>query len=108
VSTDGGDEAIWARNGEIFYRSGTRMMAVPVETSPALRIGRPQLLFESAYVPTGPSGRANYDVAADGQRLLMISNRCDGRLVASSADPGRTQLVRGAEAARARTLIPRA
>jgi eukaryotic-like serine/threonine-protein kinase len=73
VSTDGGDEPIWARNGEIFYRSGNRMMAVPVETSPALRIGRPQLLFESAYVPTGPSGRANYDVAADGQRLLMIS-----------------------------------
>ena len=39
VSTDGGTEPLWARNGrEIFYRSGDKMMVVPVSTEPELNL----------------------------------------------------------------------
>jgi len=45
------------------------MVAVTIETSPSLRIGRPQVLFKNRYV--GSVFGASYDVAPDG-RFLMI------------------------------------
>jgi serine/threonine-protein kinase len=72
VSTDGGTEPCWARNGrELFYRNGDQMMAVTVNSASALALGQPTLLFQSKH-PRLRSGRRNYDVAADGQRFLMI------------------------------------
>ncbi len=39
ISTDGGSEPVWNRNGrEIFYRSGPRMFSVPVTTDAGLRL----------------------------------------------------------------------
>jgi serine/threonine-protein kinase len=71
ISTEGGVEPVWARNGrELFYRTEDRMMAVEIRTQPAFSVGTPRLLFEGEYVylPWG----ANYDVSADGQRFLML------------------------------------
>jgi serine/threonine-protein kinase len=46
ISNDGGRQPVWARNGrEIFYRNGDKMMAVPIDTEPAFRPGRPVELF---------------------------------------------------------------
>ncbi|MEE8350438.1 MAG: hypothetical protein V3R94_12760, partial [Acidobacteriota bacterium] len=71
ISTDGGEEAIWARSGqEIFYRNGDKMMAVDITTEPVFTQGKPKLLFEGDYPAFGP--RAEYDVTPDGQRFLMI------------------------------------
>ena len=73
VSTEGGDEAVWARTGrEIFYRSGDKMMGVDVETEPSFRLSKPKMLFEGRYEGFGWYGYANYDVSPDGQRFLMI------------------------------------
>jgi len=67
VSDTGGTAPIWARNGrELFYRQGTRMMAVAIETGRQLTVGKPKLLFEKDYEIAG------YDVAPDGQRFLMV------------------------------------
>ena len=71
ISTEGGTEPVWGHNGEIFYRSGNKMLAVDTTTHPNFSAGKPKVLFESPYVlslGTSP----NYDVSADGQRLLMI------------------------------------
>ncbi len=71
ISTEGGQEAVWSRDGrELFYRSDKRMMAVTIGggTSPAP--GRPRLLFEGRYA-LGIPGIPNYDVGPDG-RFLMI------------------------------------
>jgi eukaryotic-like serine/threonine-protein kinase len=47
VSTDGGTEVVWNRNGrELFYRSGTKMMAVEVNTVPTFSAGKPTQLFD--------------------------------------------------------------
>jgi serine/threonine-protein kinase len=73
ISTEGGVEPVWARNGrELFYRNGDKMMAVAVETKPTFAAAKPKLLFERHYEASPQSFLANYDVSPDGQRFLMI------------------------------------
>jgi serine/threonine protein kinase/Tol biopolymer transport system component len=72
ISTEGGTEPVWNPKGrEMFYRSGTKMMAVEVTTQGTFSAGRPKLLFEAPYVPS-PRTFQNYDVSPDGQRFLML------------------------------------
>ena len=72
ISTDGGNEPIWARKtGELFYRLGNAMMVVAITTAPTVSVGKPRQLFERAYNRTN-SFWPNYDVSPDGQRVLMI------------------------------------
>jgi eukaryotic-like serine/threonine-protein kinase len=74
ISTDGGSEVVWNRNGrELFYRSGAKMMAVEITAAPTFSPGKPVQLFEGSYVPT-PLSFPNYDVSLDGQRFLMLKN----------------------------------
>jgi Tol biopolymer transport system component len=72
ISTDGGAEPVWNLTGhELFYRSGNRMMAVPVTLQPEFSAGKPVALFEGPWLPT-PLSFPNYDVSRDGQRFLML------------------------------------
>jgi len=73
VSTNGGREALWSRDGKtIFYREDDKMMSVAVETAPDFSAASPKVLFENpAYHRNFTSGEFNYDVAPDG-RFLMI------------------------------------
>jgi len=67
VSTGGGTRPLWNPKGnELFYRNGHRMMAVDVDTSDGLTLGKPRVLFERAGADEG------YDVAPDGQRFVMM------------------------------------
>ena len=96
ISTDGGIEPAWNPNGrELFYRSGDRMMAVPVTTTPAFSPGRPTMLFERPYMSsTFPLTGVTYDVTRDGQRFLMVKDP----VRVGDPDQRRRQLVRRAEA----------
>ena len=72
ISTEGGKEPMWSRDGrELFYRNGEKMMAVAISTGSELSPGRPTLLFEGPYDLKQGSGATNYDVAEDG-RFVMI------------------------------------
>jgi serine/threonine-protein kinase len=72
VSTNGGTEPVWSGDGrELFYREGARMMAVSVQTAPTLMLGRPQPLFEGAYLVSELAPA--FDATRDGRRFLMIS-----------------------------------
>ena len=72
ISTDGGTEPVWARNGrELFYWNGERLMAVGITTVPTFIVTKPALLFRGTYSRDRLS--TNYDVAPDG-RFLMIEN----------------------------------
>jgi serine/threonine-protein kinase len=74
VSTEGGKEPVWARNGgELFYRSGDKMMVVSLETEPAFNAAKPRVLFADPYVKHGWFN-ANYDVSPDGQSFLMVKS----------------------------------
>ena len=71
ISTDGGAEPLWSRDGrELFYRRGNAMMVVPLDGSSTLSVGNPRVLFEGSYYATGGSRR--FDIAPDGKRFLML------------------------------------
>jgi Tol biopolymer transport system component len=66
VSTSGGTRPAWAPTGdELFYHSGNRVMAVRLQTTPLLRVGKPEVLFEGPY-------SEGFSVSPDGKRFLML------------------------------------
>jgi serine/threonine protein kinase/Tol biopolymer transport system component len=81
VSTQGGTQPVWSRNGkEIFYRVGNKMMVVDVAAGVDITLSQPRMLFEQRYVFQNIS-LANYDVSPDGQRFVMIRDEAaSGRL----------------------------
>ena len=74
VSTTGGTEPVWSRNGrELFYRLGSQMWAVAVDVNPGLAIGGSTLLFDERYdMDPNLVGVPNYDVSLDGVQFLMV------------------------------------
>ena len=60
---------------------GSRMFSVAMSVQPQVTFSQPELLFDQPY-SFGPAITfANYDVAPDGQRFLMIRNESNsGRL----------------------------
>jgi eukaryotic-like serine/threonine-protein kinase len=74
VSSGGGSQPAWTRNGhELIYRVGRAMMSVPVDTSQGFSVHKAVKLFEADYLDTGGPVR-NYDVSADGEKFVMIKN----------------------------------
>jgi hypothetical protein len=69
VSVGGGGFPVWRWDGkELFYRSGSAMVAVPIDTSNGLSWGKPVELFVHAW-----SGFFHpYDVARDGRFLMIV------------------------------------
>jgi Tol biopolymer transport system component len=73
VSSEGGEQPRWSHNGrEIFYRIGTKMMAVAVETKPSLIARKPVELFDVRFDRGGAV--PGYDVAPEGQMFLMVKS----------------------------------
>lgn len=75
ISTRGGTSPLWSSDGRtLYYRNGTRMMTVAVETGPALNPARPQLLFDNPTLEiVGEDGFGrNYDLSPDGDRFVMV------------------------------------
>jgi Tol biopolymer transport system component len=83
ISTNGGLHPLWSPDGrELYYRTGvspeeleqralaqkTLVMAVPIETKPTLKAGRPRKLFEGPYFESG------HDIAVtpDGKGFILI------------------------------------
>ena len=74
ISTDGGVEPLWSKDGlELFYRSGDRMMVVEMMPGEAVAPAVPRELFSGPFERRTLGGEfANYDVSADGRRFLMV------------------------------------
>jgi eukaryotic-like serine/threonine-protein kinase len=74
ISTEGGFDPVWAPDGtRLYYLQSPRtaMMAVPIDTRPPIRVGKPEVLFERAYYRTCP-GHRTHDLDPDGTLFLMI------------------------------------
>lgn len=81
VSRGGGVQPRWRRNGkELFYISPDwKMMTVNVSTSPVFHAGTPQPLFNTEMADTGiRTGPMSWDIAPDGNRFLIISEKSIG------------------------------
>jgi WD40 repeat protein/predicted Ser/Thr protein kinase len=72
ISTAGGEQPIWSRDGkEIFFIAlDDRLMAVPVSTGSSFSSGTPQLLFRSGLKLDVVGNQ--YAASADGQQFLMV------------------------------------
>lgn len=74
VSTAGGDQPQWGADGkEMFYIAADRnLMAVSINGTDAIQIGRPEVLFQTNTPITGiTDDRNNFVPAHDGRRFLI-------------------------------------
>jgi serine/threonine-protein kinase len=78
VSTSGGVQPLWARNGrELFYVTPTGdVMGVQVGAGPGWTTNAPaKVITANGYYFGGQGAAATYDVSPDGRRFLMIKQR---------------------------------
>ena len=81
VSVAGGSEPLWAPDGRrIFYRDGRHLIAASVTTSPTFAVTGRTEVFADEYV-FAQAPHANYDVAPDGERFLMLQSAQEPELV---------------------------
>jgi eukaryotic-like serine/threonine-protein kinase len=76
VSTSGGAQPRWNRNGkELLYFSSAKLMSVEVKTTPSFQAGEPKALFE---VPIFTAGdvmtEIAWDISRDGKRFLITTH----------------------------------
>ena len=85
ISKDGGSDPVWSTDGgELFYRNGSKIMAVRVAAAlPQIRVESIQTLFEGGFDPV----RHAFDVAPDGRFLMVAAGPPDS--------PSTIVLVRG-------------
>ena len=79
VSSGGGLHPLWSPDGRtLHYRSGQRMFAVDVDTSPTVRLGTARVLFDRRY-SFGPNLTVpNYSMSRDGRDLLLVREEGGG------------------------------
>jgi Tol biopolymer transport system component len=73
VSTDGGNSPLWAKNGELFYVSGSAIVAASITgRAGSLAVSKPIVLFHAE----GDTGLVSaFDVTPDGKTFFMLRSR---------------------------------
>ncbi len=75
ISRAGGIEPVWGPDSrELFYRNGSDMMVVSMETEPTLAPGNPSVVFSGSYRPSAVGRARAWDLSPDGQQFLMIAS----------------------------------
>ena len=73
VSTGGGEQPVWSRDGRSLYYAGARggvYVRAAMTTSPTLAVTARDTILRGQYI-VQRYGHANYDVAPDGAHLLL-------------------------------------
>lgn len=76
ISSSGGDQAQWSRDGTELYYMGTdnQLMVVKINQGPTFEAGVPTPLFRANVPPnTMTDARNQYVISADGQRFLLVT-----------------------------------
>jgi Tol biopolymer transport system component len=73
ISQSGGHQPVWSRDGkELFFQSGVRQMSAKIlATTPELKTGVPQQLFEGGFFEYQPNIPRTYDVTPTGEFLMI-------------------------------------
>jgi len=74
VSTAGGNEPLWSRDGgRLFYRGAKKeVVGVAVRSGSTLTIGASSVVVEGDYEPAAGAGAPNFEASVDGRRFLLI------------------------------------
>ena len=79
ISDGGGLEPVWDRRGSaLFYRTRNEFVRASLSFTPTLRVTGRSVVLRGAF---GQSSDVGYDVAPDGQRLLVAESISGGQLV---------------------------
>jgi hypothetical protein len=75
ISTGGGQDPVWSRDGKLFYTKGPtigarQIMAVDTQIQPTFVIGQTTPLPIEGLVSTGPR---NYDIMPDGKFIVVVA-----------------------------------
>jgi serine/threonine-protein kinase len=75
VSTAGGNEPVWAANGELFFHKDDEFVVAATRPGEPIVVEPPVRLFDATLSAQsgGDEELRPYDVTSDGQRLLLIS-----------------------------------
>jgi len=72
VSTDGGSEPLWSRDGrELYFQNGRKLMGVHVTPGAEWSASPPQVVNEGRF-PRSSNGNTGWSVARDGTRFLRV------------------------------------
>jgi len=70
ISTKNALESRWSADGrELVFRSGQQWVAVPIQTEPEFRAGRPRVVGQGTFVNVPGM---SWDMTADGSRFLVL------------------------------------
>jgi Tol biopolymer transport system component len=73
ISVGGGTTPIWAPDGRhIYYVANGRVNVATVAIAPSFSVTLRQQLFEGTYALSPGGVHANFDLAPDGQHLLLV------------------------------------
>jgi hypothetical protein len=81
ISTDGGAEPVWSRDGRaLYYRSGNRVMVVDIDFDPVFDPQEPRTGLSGAY-DRNPAFLHNFDVLPDGRFVMVKSEEPRTQLI---------------------------
>ena len=76
ISHDGGREPFWDPNGtKLYYRMGSKMMSVDIESRPSFNWGNEQVVFEGNFY--SHLNHTTYCITPDGNRFMMEKPKGD-------------------------------
>jgi serine/threonine-protein kinase len=79
VSTNGGSEPIWSRDGSrLYYRSGSSVISVECDRGDPI-VASARRVADGPYLPAAVTGLPNYDVTAEGDFLLIEQEAAQAR-----------------------------
>jgi eukaryotic-like serine/threonine-protein kinase len=73
VSTDGGTDPVWARNGEIFFLHDNDVRVVAARAPGRVEFGVPRMLFSFPIIPSAMHDAQTFDVTRDGTRIIAVT-----------------------------------
>jgi serine/threonine-protein kinase len=73
LSTDGGTDPVWARNGEIFYLHENQVRVVPTRAVGRVDFAAPRTLFSYPVIPASIHETQTFDVTRDGSRVIAVT-----------------------------------
>lgn len=76
VSTDGGLDPLWSRDGAaLFYRLENRIFRVAMIDLDAMEMGEPQIVYQGEFEGRAAYGKANWEINLTGDRYLVSVRR---------------------------------
>jgi eukaryotic-like serine/threonine-protein kinase len=82
ISTGGGSEPVWSRDGtRLYYRAGSSALVATLATSPGVRVIARDTTFKDVGSMLASANGVGWDVAPDGRFLGRLTNRDDYQLV---------------------------